>query len=168
MLTPDYYYDSIFEIPYDELSRQKIRGLIFDIDNTLTAFDEALPPAKVSALIKRLKNKGFQICLLTNNTKKRLAGFNKHLRLPGIARALKPFTRGIKKAMEKMGTTRENTAIIGDQLLSDIWGGKNAGIVTILVKPTTEKDFILVKAKRVIERIMLRKFFAELKLNENK
>ncbi|MCL1842650.1 MAG: YqeG family HAD IIIA-type phosphatase [Defluviitaleaceae bacterium] len=161
-LTPDYYYDSIFQIPYDELWGNKIRGIIFDIDNTLTRFDEKQPSAKVAALLKKLENMGFRLCLVTNNTNKRLAGFNEFLNLPGIANAIKPLTRGIRFAMETMGTTPTQTCIIGDQLLSDIWAGNNAKITTILVKPMSEKDFWFVRAKRVVERALLRKYFKNL------
>ena len=161
MLRPDYYYDSVFQIPYEKLWEKNIRGLIFDLDNTLTPFHEKLPPAKIVALMRRLEKMGFEICLLTNNTTRRLNGFNEEMNLKGIANGLKPFTRGIKQAMEIMGTSKKQTVIIGDQLLSDVWGGKNAGITTILVAPITEKDFWFVKIKRIIERRMLRKFFEE-------
>lgn len=161
MLIPDYYYDSVFLIPYDKLWGKNIRGIIFDIDNTLISYDEILPPPKIVALIKKLERAGFKICLVTNNTNKRLTGFNENLKLFGIANAIKPLTRGIKKAMSMMDTKPESTVIIGDQLLSDIWGGKNAKITTILVKPISNKDMILVKFKRLIERFMLRKFYKE-------
>jgi len=161
MIIPDHYYDSVFLIPYEELWKNNIRGIIFDIDNTLTAFDEKLPPPKIVELIKKLELMGFKICLVTNNTGKRLRGFNEHMSIFGIANALKPFTRGLRQAMAKMETTPAQTMIVGDQLLSDIWGGKNAGITTVLVKPITDRDFIFVKIKRKIERVMLRKFFAE-------
>jgi len=162
MLTPDYYYESVFAIPYTELLNKNIRGLIFDLDNTLTPFHEKLPPAKIVALMKRLEKMGFKVCLLTNNTTGRLERFNAEMKLNGIANGLKPFTRGIRKAMKIMGTHRAQTVIIGDQLLSDVWAGKNAGICTILVKPITEKDFFFVRFKRHIERIMLRNYFKEL------
>ena len=162
MLTPDYYYESVFVIPYKELWEKNIRGLIFDLDNTLTPFHEKLPPAKIVALMKRLEKMGFKICLLTNNTTNRLNRFNEGMKLNGIANGLKPFTRGIRKAMDVMGTNRQQTVIIGDQLLSDVWAGKNAGICTILVKPITEKDFFFVRFKRHIERVMLRNYFKEL------
>ncbi|MCL1846251.1 MAG: YqeG family HAD IIIA-type phosphatase [Defluviitaleaceae bacterium] len=156
---PDFYYDSVFQIPYDELWKKNIRGLIFDIDNTLTHFDEKAPSAKIAGLLRRLERKGFRICLVTNNTNKRLGHFNEGLNLPGIANAIKPLTRGIRYAMETMGTKPAETVIIGDQLLSDIWAGKNAKITTIMVKPISEKDFILVRAKRLIERRILREFY---------
>ena len=158
MPRPDFYYKSIFEIPFDELYKDNIRGLIFDIDNTLTIYNEDLPPDDTIALLEKLQKMGFKICLLTNNTKGRLSRFNKYLKLDGFSGALKPFTRGIKKAVAKMGTTKQETVIIGDQLFSDILAGKNAGIKTILVKPITEKDFFFVKIKRLIERPFLKKY----------
>ena len=167
MLKPDYYYDSVFAIPYKELWDKKVRGLIFDVDNTLTPFHITLPPAKVVALMKHLEKMGFQICLLTNNTNTRLNGFNVELKLNGIANALKPLTRGIRRAMALMGTGKTETVIIGDQLLSDILGGRNAGIKTIMVKPITEKDFFFVRFKRLIENFMLRNYFKELEKNGN-
>jgi len=158
-IAPDYYFDSVFLIPYEELWQKKVRGLIFDIDNTLTAFDQNLPPAKVVGLLEKLQAMGFRVCLLTNNTKGRLKRFNVNLKLDGLANAAKPFARGVKRAMAIMGTAPEHTAIIGDQLLADIWAGKNAGITTVLVKPITDRDFFFVHIKRVLERFLLRKYF---------
>ena len=166
MLEPDYYFESVFDIPYDKLREKNIIGLIFDIDNTLTAFDEEKPKDETVKLLQRLQDMGFKLCLLTNNTNRRLSGFNQDLKLPGFASALKPFTSGIKKAIKEMEVTPCQTAIVGDQLLTDIWAGKNAGIATILVKPITQRDFAFVRFKRLIENRMLKKFFQKLEQAE--
>ena len=158
-LMPDYHYDSVFQVAYEELLEKNIRNLIFDIDNTLAAYEHKTPTAKVVALIRRLKRMGFNVCLLTNNTNKRLQHFDKTLELTGIANALKPLSRGVQRAMGILGSTPATTAIIGDQLLSDIWAGKNAGITTVLVKPLSQKDLAFVHLKRVVERRLLRKYF---------
>ena len=166
MLEPDYYFESVFEIPYEKLREKGIKGIIFDIDNTLTAFDEEKPNDETVKLLQKLQAMGLKLCLLTNNTSKRLSGFNKDLKLPGFASALKPFTVGVKKAMNEMGVKPNQTVIIGDQLLTDIWAGKNAGITTVLVKPISQRDFMFVKFKRIIENRMLKKFFANLEQAE--
>ena len=158
---PDYYLDDVFLVPYEELWKKRIRGLIFDLDNTLAPYADKRPSAKVVALVKRLQRMGFRICLLTNNTNKRLDLFSGPLGLFGIANALKPFTRGVRQAMKHMGTKPGHTAIIGDQLLSDVWAGKNARITTILVKPLSEKDLIFVKFKRMLEGRLLRRYYGE-------
>jgi len=161
MLKPDYYYDTVYDIPYGELWQNNIRGLIFDIDNTIAPYAENYPTAKVVALVKRLQGMGFNVTLLTNNTNRRLDCFTKPLGLFGTANALKPLARGVRKAMRHMKTTRNQTAIIGDQLLSDIWAGKNARITTILVKPLSDKDFAFVRIKRRIEGRLLRRYYGE-------
>ena len=160
-LKPDFYYDTIFDVPYNQLWQEEIRGLIFDIDNTLAPYAEDRPSAKTVALIKRLQRIGFKVCLLTNNTNKRLELFTKPLGLPGFANAAKPLTRGVRKAMKEMGTKKGYTAIIGDQILSDIMAGKSAGIKTVLVKPISDKDFFFVRFKRIIERWLLKKYYGE-------
>jgi len=159
-LRPDYYLETVYDIPYEELWKNKIRGLIFDIDNTIAPYEEIRPSAKITALMKRLKRMGFQIALLTNNTNKRLDCFTKPMGLYGLANAIKPMTRGVKKTMKTMGTKPAHTAIIGDQLLTDVWAGKRAGTVTILVKPIADKDFITVRIKRLLESRLLKRYFA--------
>ena len=161
MLKPNYYYNSVFDIPYDELWLGEIRGLIFDIDNTIAPYADSQPSAKVVALVKRLQRMGFKICLLTNNTNKRLERFTKPLGLPGFANATKPLPRGVRKAMAKMGTKKGYTAIIGDQILADVWAGKNAGLTTILVKPMSSKDLFFVRFKRVIEGWLLKRYYGD-------
>ena len=37
--------------------------------------------------------------------------------------------------MEQAGVTKEQTAIVGDQIFTDILGGNRAGVSTILVRP---------------------------------
>jgi hypothetical protein len=157
-LTPDYYYDSVLDIPYETLWKQKIRGLIYDLDNTLAHYNKPQPPAKITAMLRRLEKMGFRICLLTNNTRARLKLFD-NLGLDGIANAVKPFARGVRQAMRLMGTQPAHTAIIGDQLFSDVWAGKNARITTVLVKPLTEKDFFIVRFKRIFERWFLHRYY---------
>jgi hypothetical protein len=158
-LTPDFCYDSVLDIPYETLWKKNIRGIIYDIDNTLAHFDKPQPPAKITAMLKRLEKMGFRICLLTNNTRSRLAQFD-YLGLDGIANAVKPLANGVRRAMGIMGTQPVHTVIIGDQLFSDVWAGKNARVMTILVKPLTERDFFFVRFKRIFERWYLRRFAA--------
>ena len=65
---PDKEVNSAYEIDYEALYRQGYRGLIYDIDNTLT---EHGAPATERAieLMKRLKQIGFGVCLLSENSR---------------------------------------------------------------------------------------------------
>ena len=167
MLAPDYYYESVYMIPYTELWQQNIRALIFDLDNTLAAYEEPRPAAKVVALIKRLQRIGFKVCILTNNTEKRIKTYNENLNLVTVHGALKPLTTGINRAVKLLEADKKSTAIIGDQMFSDVWGGKNARITTILVKPIGKTDVWTVRLKRLPERFLLKRYFKKI-AKENK
>ncbi|MCL1998258.1 MAG: YqeG family HAD IIIA-type phosphatase [Turicibacter sp.] len=158
-LKPDFYLESIFHVPYNQLYKEGIRSIIYDIDNTLVTHADITPPEKITALVKQLNAMGFKVALLSNNNKKRLNAFNEPMNLPGASMALKPFTASLKKLMREMETEPTETAIIGDQLLADIWCGKNAGLTTVLVKPIAKKEVFTAKLKRGLERKMLRHYY---------
>ena len=160
---PNEYFDSIFLIDYDKLLKMGIKYLIYDIDNTLVPFDVKEAPKKIIDLFSSLKEKGFQICLLSNNNARRVNDFNVSLQLHNVSRARKPFLHGINKAMNLLGSTVESTCLIGDQIFTDVWCGNRKKIHTILVKPTSDKDEITVKLKRGIERIVVKKYLKYLK-----
>jgi len=161
LINPDFYFDSIFQIPYDHLHEQGIRGLIFDIDNTLAGYDDKRPPVNTASLINKLHKMGFKVGLLSNNNAKRLQTFNEFMQLPGASLAAKPFTPALKRVMKEMGVDSNETAIIGDQLLADIWCGQRAGITTVLVKPLTEREVITVRLKSRLERKLLQRYLNE-------
>ena len=50
---------------------------------------------------------------------------------------------------------RSNTLFIGDQLFTDVFGAKRAGIRSILVKPIHPKEEIQIVIKRRLEKIVL-------------
>ena len=47
---PDLYIQSIYDLPLAELKEMGIRGLVFDIDNTVAPFDVADPDEKLTFL----------------------------------------------------------------------------------------------------------------------
>ena len=97
----------------------------------------------------------FQSCLISNNQKPRVEMFNREIGTKYICNAHKPSTKNYIRAMELMGTDRSNTVFVGDQLFTDVWGAKRAGIRNILVKPIHPKEEIQIVLKRRLERIVL-------------
>lgn len=151
---PDEWMDSTYEIDFEALYKEGYRGLIFDIDNTLVPHGE---PADERAmqLFACLKKLGFACCLLSNNQLERVSTFNEKVDVRFIEDAHKPAIRNYVKAMEVMGTNKENTIFVGDQLFTDVWGAKRAGIRNILVKPIHPKEEIQIVLKRYLEKIVL-------------
>ena len=151
---PSEIKDSTYVIPFEELKEKGYKGVIFDVDNTLVPHG-ADADEKSIALFKKLKELGFQTMLLSNNKEPRVKRFNEKVGSRYIFKAGKPFLKNYKKAMEIMGTTPENTLFVGDQLFTDVWGAKRAGIYSILVKPIHPKEEIQIVLKRYLEKIVL-------------
>ena len=151
---PDEYLASTYVISFEKLFEEGYRGVIFDIDNTLVPHG-APADERAKKLFARLEKIGFQSCLLSNNQEPRVKMFNQDIQTNYIYNAHKPSTKNYVKAMEKMGTNKENTLFVGDQLFTDVWGAKRAGIRNILVKPIHPKEEIQIVLKRYLERIVL-------------
>lgn len=151
---PDDYVESTYKIAFEKLYEEGYRGVIFDIDNTLVPHG-APADERAEALFRRLKVLGFTSCLLSNNQVKRVEMFNSRIGTNYIYNAHKPSTKNYLKAMELMGTKRETTVFVGDQLFTDVWGAKRAGIRSILVQPIHPKEEIQIILKRYLEKVVL-------------
>ena len=156
LLTPDVYVDSVFHIHLDKLKERGIKGLIIDIDNTLVGWDTKYASVKTKEWLLNLQKEGFQVCLVSNNTEDRVVTFNEELKLLAIHRATKPRLIPCKRAMEKMGTNVKNTAVIGDQIFTDVLGGNRMGLCTVLVVPIVSKEFWWTNFVRKVERQVLK------------
>ncbi len=151
---PDSEVDSAYEIDYEGLYAEGFRGIIFDIDNTLVPHG-APADERAMELFARLHRIGFHTLLLSNNKEPRVKMFNDSVGSQYIFRANKPARRGYEEAMERMGTDPGTTVFVGDQLFTDVWGAKKAGIRTFLTKPIHPKEEIQIVLKRRLEWIVL-------------
>lgn len=156
LLTPDLHIESVFKLNLEKLKKNNIEGLIIDIDNTLVSWDIKYITERAKQWLLDLEKEGFKVCLVSNNTKDRVVIFNEELKLPAIHRALKPRMGAFKKAMKILGTTAENTAVIGDQIFTDVLGGNRIGLFTVLVVPIVGKEFWWTTLVRKIERHILK------------
>ena len=57
--------------------------------------------------------------------------------------------------MKKMGTDRETTIFVGDQLFTDVYGANRVGLYSFLVKPIHPKEEIQIVLKRYLEKVVL-------------
>jgi hypothetical protein len=151
---PDNEVDSAYEIDYEGLYQKGYRGIIFDIDNTLVPHGAPADERAVE-LFERLHAIGFGTLLLSNNKEPRVQMFNDKVHSRYIFKAGKPGRAGYERAMELLGTNPSDTLFVGDQLFTDVWGAKKAGIVTYLVKPIHPKEEIQIVLKRRLEWIVL-------------
>lgn len=153
---PKMYYKSIFDINYDILKKKSIKVIIFDLDNTIMTIDtEEVPSNKVVELFKRL-SKDFKIFIASNNHKERVRGIGKYLNVHAFYSVVKP-TKKIKKLLlKKYDVLMNEVAIIGDQIVTDIFMGNRLKMLTILVDPLGEKDLKITYFNRWLERRILK------------
>lgn len=151
---PDTYLASAYDIDFAQWYQKGYRGVIFDIDNTLVPHGAPADERSV-AFFHKLHGIGYQTMLLSNNKEPRVQSFAKQTETGYIYKANKPSVRNYEKAMERMGTGVHNTLFVGDQLFTDVWGAKRAGIYAILVKPIHPKEEIQIVVKRFFEKIVL-------------
>lgn len=135
-LVPQYLFDSIYDIDPDRLKERGITLLLADLDNTLVTYSTRTPTVQVRAWKRALEKAGVTLFILSNSRKPgRAKRFAEELGVPYEGHAGKPKTGGFRRAMDRMGVGPAQTAIVGDQIFTDIWGGNNAGVMTLMVKP---------------------------------
>lgn len=153
---PNYYFSSISQIDMEFLKELNIKALILDIDNTLVPYSLKTADEKAENFINSILQNGIKICFVSNNKKDRVTEFNKQFSLPAIHRSAKPLRINYYRAMKMMNAKKENTAVIGDQIFTDIYGGNKIGLTTILVDPIDKKND-KVKLKRKLETRILKR-----------
>jgi hypothetical protein len=133
-LKPDLTVDQIDQIPLTLMTQWKIKGVIMDVDNTLLSRIASEPEQAVQEWVGILKEQ-VSIVLLSNNIPSRIHRASNSLELPYIAWTIKPWSYYFKKALKKLQLSSNEVCVIGDQLFTDVLGGKILGTKTIYVRP---------------------------------
>lgn len=152
---PDIYAESVFKINYKKLYEKGIRNIIFDVDNTLISYDESEPNKKLIKLFQHIEKIGFTIFLVSNNTHQRISYFSKNLDFHFVANSNKPLPFKVRRRLKGHTININNTVIIGDQLLTDVFFSKFLRIRSILVSPISVRDMWYTKPSRKIEKFLL-------------
>lgn len=147
---------SLLTINMEELKRREIKGIIIDLDNTIIPWDSSELPSDIFDCLQHWLDNGLKICLLSNNTRKRVEQIATTLKIPYVYRAFKPANSGFNKALSLLNLSSAEAAVIGDQLFTDILGGNRLGLFTIWVAPLANQEFIGTKVTRKIERFAVR------------
>lgn len=157
MIEPNAYFDKITDIDIIFLKEHNIKGMILDVDNTILDLDKK-PIECIENWINMIKSNGIKLCIASNsaNTTK-LENISRKLDIPYIGKSLKPFKRGLKKAINIIQIEPENIAEVGDQLFTDVWGANKMKMFSILVKPISKEKHFLGEVRRKLERIVLNK-----------
>ena len=143
LVIPRMYAKNFYTIDFKYLLEKDIKNLIIDIDGTILPADDVNVPNVLMEKVRLLKENGFNICLVSNNKKARVEPVAKLLNVKYLYEAKKPLKECYDKALEILDTSDlTKIAMIGDQMLTDIYGANTYGIYSILVKPISKKNNI--------------------------
>jgi uncharacterized protein len=155
VLTPDLYLKSVHDIDLDTLRARGVDTLLLDLDNTLLPRDSDAIPADIVEWSAVLRSSGFTVCLVSNNWHERVHEVARELGFALVAKAVKPLPFAFLRALKLVASTRRRSAIVGDQLFTDVLGGKLLGMMTIMVLPLSARDLPHTLLLRRVERVLL-------------
>lgn len=154
---PTYRIDCVEKIPFVLLERDNIKGLIFDVDNTISTMGKGITEGCYN-WIKEAKELGYKVCILSNSVNlRKIKKIMSDLDVLGLCFAKKPSIKGFEMALNLLNMKKEDVIMIGDQVFTDVWGANRFGIKSILVKPISSKEGPFTLLKRPFEKIVLKK-----------
>lgn len=157
-LRPHSRIETAYQLTPEFFSTRGIKGIIIDLDNTLVAWGEDLITPEMKSWIGSLRASGIKVCILSNALENRVREIGTRLEVPWVSRAVKPRKYPFRKALRILGTSPRETAVIGDQLFTDIFGGNRMALYTIWTTPISAEELISTKAVRCLERMVIKRF----------
>ena len=159
LLTPNHITRHVSDISPAFLSQNNLRAVVTDLDNTLVGWRVETIEAEVEKWLAALRAADINVCIASNTRHfsrlERIAKQMGVLHVPGNSN--KPGTSGLKRALGLLQTSAHETAMVGDQLFTDILAGNRLGLFTVLVNPLTTHEFIGTRLiNRNAERFVLR------------
>jgi len=153
---PDAYLTSIVVIdPKTDLLDKGFKNLLLDVDNTILPRDTHQVSDEVKAWLKQAREAGLNLCLISNNFHHGVYEWAERLDLPIVAKAVKPLPHAFIRARRKMGFKRRETCMIGDQLITDVWGAHFTGMKCLLVQPLVDVDLKHTLLLRHVEKLFI-------------
>ena len=159
MFKPHYIFDKITDVSVDFLIDKKIKGLLLDVDNTISVGHKNKTLREgFTEWLSSVKHSGIEVIILSNAKTHRAQEFASTLGLNAVGFAAKPLPFAYFRAAKKLGLPKGEVAIIGDQIFADILGGNLSGVKTVLVTDILPETSFGFKIKRFFERIMLKRW----------
>ncbi len=153
---PDMAFYDVYAISPELLQGLGIKGVVFDIDNTIAPYEIETPTTEMNDYFDSLRKADIKMAFVSNNNGARVTKFNEGLGLYYVCKAGKPSPKGVRKCIEHFGLEDSEVVAVGDQIFTDCIAAHRAGIKCFLVKPIKDKETLFFKMKRFFERPFVR------------
>ena len=143
--------DRLTDLTPQALTKRSIRLVMLDFDNTIVPYTTNTPTEEMERWRKEMAVSEFALCVVSNSRKDRVKIFCEKYGIDCITHANKPFSKGIRRCLDRYGIPPQNALLVGDQIYTDTLGGNLCGVQTLLVKAIHNHNFWL-KARHVLEK----------------
>lgn len=161
LLMPEYLFKGITHISVDFLRKNDIRGLVLDVDNTLTGHGSQTLRPDIALWLEDMKAAGIKLIIASNNFEKRVAPFADKIGVDHLSFCCKPLPCFAPIAAKRMGLSRRHIALVGDQIFTDRLGGSIAGIPVLMVRPMAKDTQLGVRIKRKFEAPIFLRYYQQ-------
>lgn len=160
-LVPDLLVNRLTDLTVERLEQLEISFLMLDFDNTIVPYTTDCPTPEMERWLKQMLASNIGLCVVSNSKRSRVVEFCNARGIACITHSRKPFQRGIRQCQSRFRLDMAHTAMVGDQIYTDVLGGNCAGARSILVQPIhlhnvwlrmrhwAEKPFIFLGARRI-------------------
>ncbi len=154
---PNIKLNKVTDISLEILNKYNINALILDVDNTLSTHHGQVLTDGLEDWLILMKENGIKLTVLSNSNSKRLEPFAQKIGLDYISLGLKPLPFGYLRALKRLKSNKKQTAIVGDQIFTDVMGGNFVGVNTILLTPIKPETSLRFRMKRKVEAFVIKK-----------
>lgn len=144
-------FKTVHGISLEILNKYKVRGLLLDLDNTLTTHDNPKPADGVLDWLANMQKNGIKLIIVSNNSHERVKPFAQMLGLEFVSKGKKPLSKGFKEASERMKLPLNELAVVGDQIFTDVLGANLIRTKCFYVFPIEHEKTAFFKLKRKLE-----------------
>lgn len=163
LFIPEFMFFRVTDISAKFLKENNIDTLLLDADNTLSTHHSQEAAKGVPEWLDSMRKNGIKLMMVSNSKQKRVEPFANMLGLDFEYLSLKPLGKGVKRAVKRLGADKKRTALVGDQIFTDVLAAKLCGIHSVFVKYMKAEDKFSFKLRRKLEKSILkdRKYIGE-------
>lgn len=145
---------SIYEIDGETLQQAGIKGIILDWTNTIMTKNAGSITDSMKSWLTNMQSRyGIKVIIVSNS--KPPIGDHGHVHeIPALFEAGKPKKKAFLAALNMLGTRSNETAVIGNGIFTDLWGGNRLGMYTIFISSSWVKPRILGAVKRLFVKVL--------------
>jgi HAD superfamily phosphatase (TIGR01668 family) len=156
VIIPNYHYDTILDIPLNELYEQGHRAILMDVDNTILPRSKKEISLQMSNWVDTAKRIGYKVLFVSNNSSfRRINKVAKQVEVEGLHFACKPLIYSTRYLLKRHNLNPEKCLYLGDQMLTDVVMGNWNRMTTILVDPYDKRLSVIKAIQHEVEKKLM-------------